>query len=81
MEKDVPFKLTDEYVDILGGYDSNLFKRFRKMFFEGFKAIRKHKEKIILLVKMMENSNLKCLKEKTLYDLERRFLQNDLSET
>ncbi|CAD8142504.1 unnamed protein product [Paramecium pentaurelia] len=81
LEKDVPFKLTDEYVDILGGFDSNLFKRFRKMFFEGFKAIRKHKEKIILLVKMMENSNLKCFKEKTLNNLERRFLQNDLSDT
>ncbi|CAD8067851.1 unnamed protein product [Paramecium sonneborni] len=81
LEKEVPFKMTEEYVDILGGYDSNLFKRFRKMFFEGFKAIRKHKEKILLLVKMMENSNLNCFKEKTLTDLERRFLQDNLSET
>ncbi|CAD8165800.1 unnamed protein product [Paramecium pentaurelia] len=81
LEKEVPFKLTEEYVEILGGYDSNLFKRFRKMFFEGFKAIRRHKDKIILLVKMMENSSLNCFKENTLLNLERRFLEDDLSDT
>ncbi|CAK65842.1 unnamed protein product (macronuclear) [Paramecium tetraurelia] len=81
LEKDVPFKLTEEYMQILGGYNSNLFKRFRKMFFEGFKAIRKHKDKIMLLVKMMENSNLSCFKGNTLIELERRFLSNDLSDS
>ena len=53
LEKEVPFKLTEEYIEILGGFDSSLFKRFRKMFYEGFKAIRKHKEKILLLIKTM----------------------------
>lgn len=32
------------------------------MFFEGFKAIRKNKGKIMLLVKTMSNSGLKCFK-------------------
>lgn len=53
LEKEVPFKLTEEYIEILGGFDSSLFKRFRKMFYEGFKAIRKHQEKILLLIKTM----------------------------
>ena len=41
-EKKVPFKLLNEYIDILGGVDSGLFQRFRRYFYEGFKSIRKH---------------------------------------
>lgn len=33
LEKQVPFKLLTEYVDILGGVNSNLFQRFRRMFY------------------------------------------------
>jgi phosphatidylinositol 4-kinase len=81
LEKEVPFKMTEEYVEILGGYDSNLFKRFRRMFFEGFKMIRKHKNKVLLLVKTMRGADLKCFKENTLWELEDRFLAEDLSDT
>jgi phosphatidylinositol kinase/protein kinase (PI-3 family) len=33
-EKKVPFKLISEYIDLLGGWDSNNFDRFRKLIFK-----------------------------------------------
>jgi phosphatidylinositol 4-kinase len=51
------------------------------MFFEGFKMIRKHKNKVLLLVKTMRGADLKCFKENTLWELEDRFLAEDLSDT
>lgn len=33
LEKFVPFKLLTEYIDVLGGQNSKLFKKFRKLFF------------------------------------------------
>ena len=70
-EKPVPFKLLSEYVQVLGGEDSAFFKTFRKLFYKlifyvdfdfyhlvrGFKAAIKHKEKILVLVKMMYSSH------------------------
>lgn len=41
-EKNVPFKLISDYVDILGGVNSSAFKKFRIYCYKGFKAIRKH---------------------------------------
>jgi len=35
-ERNVPFKLLSEYVGVLGGVDSMLFREFRKLFFKGF---------------------------------------------
>jgi phosphatidylinositol kinase/protein kinase (PI-3 family) len=31
-EKDVPFKMLTEYVEVLGGVNSSMFKHFRKLF-------------------------------------------------
>ncbi len=33
-EKAVPFKLLSEYVEVLGGEDSNYFNTFRKLFYK-----------------------------------------------
>jgi phosphatidylinositol 4-kinase len=33
-EKKVPFKLLTDYIDLLGGVNSKLFVRFRKLFFK-----------------------------------------------
>lgn len=60
-EQKVPFKLLSEYIEVLGGVDSSLFERFRKLFFEGFKSIRENKSKILLLVKMMYSGHGKTL--------------------
>lgn len=55
-EKPIPFKLLGDYMSVLGGERSFLFKNFKKYFFKGFKAARKHKDKILILTKMMFTS-------------------------
>ena len=57
-----PFKLTQEYVQALGGPRSSLFSTFRKLCIQAFLAARRYRERIILLVEMMlsGNGDLKC---------------------
>ena len=57
-----PFKLTNEFVEVLGGPDSRLFQRFRRLCTLAYLAARKSREQIILLVEMMlsGNENLAC---------------------
>lgn len=33
-EKPVPFKLLTEYLEVLGGRNSSLFSKFRKLFYQ-----------------------------------------------
>lgn len=47
-----PFKLTQDYIDILGGENSANMDHFRGLFLEGFKAIRKHIDDIAALVQV-----------------------------
>lgn len=49
-----PFKLPWEYVEVLGGINGEAFKEFRRLFHEGFEAARKHCDKIITLVELMQ---------------------------
>ena len=42
-----PFKLTSDYVQILGGVDSPAFGEFKRLFHEGFEAARKHSDRFI----------------------------------
>ncbi|CAD8184130.1 unnamed protein product [Paramecium pentaurelia] len=77
-EKNVPFKLLSEYIDVLGGTKSELFNLFRKLFFKGFVACQKHQDQILLLVKMMYSGHgytLPCFSkgEIAIHDLESRF--------
>lgn len=56
-----PFKLTMEYVEILGGVDSELFGFFKKICTDCFKALRRESELIINMVEIMQkDSNLPC---------------------
>ncbi|KAL6070894.1 Phosphatidylinositol 4-kinase beta, variant 2 [Balamuthia mandrillaris] len=48
-----PFKLTAEYMQLLGGENSEAFKHFKFLFFKGFLEARRHYERIVLLVEMM----------------------------
>ena len=34
IEKNVPFKFVNEYIEVLGGHKSALFRNFRKLFFK-----------------------------------------------
>ena len=52
-----PFKLTQEFVDVLGGAGSSLFYTYRKLCVRAFLAARKHRTEIILLVQMMLSGN------------------------
>lgn len=48
-----PFKLTSEFVDVMGGYKSPCYKEYCRLCVKAFLAVRKHFKKIMLLVDMM----------------------------
>lgn len=56
------FKLTNEFVDIMGGQRSQALRQFKALMIKGFMALRKHAEQIISFVEvtMMSNKNLSC---------------------
>ncbi|KAJ7452364.1 kinase-like protein [Mycena galericulata] len=56
-----PFKLPPEYVEVLGGVEGPAYLEFRRLFHEGFEAARKHCDRIITLVELMQrDSTLPC---------------------
>lgn len=56
-----PFKLTTEYVDLLGGTESSLFAYFKKLCKECFLALREESEQIVNMVEIMQkDSTLPC---------------------
>ncbi|KAF1808258.1 hypothetical protein P152DRAFT_405822 [Eremomyces bilateralis CBS 781.70] len=55
------FKLTQEYVDVLGGVGSPAFEDFKALCREAFLALRKEADRIIMLVEMMgRQSKMPC---------------------
>ena len=48
-----PFKLTTEYVAVLGGVRGKYYKLYRDLVKLGFLALQEHADKIIMLVEMM----------------------------
>ncbi len=56
-----PFKLTKDYIDVMGGTSSDSFKEFQKLFIDGFKAARSNSLTALGLVEiMMYKSNYPC---------------------
>lgn len=56
-----PFKLTQEYVDVLGGVESTAFKLFKDKTKEAFQALRRDAERIVMLVELMgRESRMPC---------------------
>lgn len=77
-----PFKLTQEYVDLMGGTESALFLQFRTLLKDAFKAIRKQADSIIILVDMMSrDSDLPCFQGDNASLLLRQRFQLHLSDT
>jgi len=73
-----PFKLTTEFVEVMGGYNSPCYKQYCRLCVKAFLAARKHYKKIMLLVEMtMEGKGkkvLSCLQgENVLKELLSRF--------
>jgi phosphatidylinositol 4-kinase len=56
-----PFKLTQEYIDVMDGLNSECFKEFQRLFVAGFQAARKSSQIALGLVEiMMYQSNYPC---------------------
>ncbi|KAF2803646.1 kinase-like protein [Mytilinidion resinicola] len=56
-----PFKLTQEYVDVLGGVGAPAFEDFKTLCKRAFQALRKDAERLVMLVDMMgRQSKMPC---------------------
>ncbi|KAL6705116.1 Phosphatidylinositol 4-kinase pik1alpha (PI4-kinase)(PtdIns-4-kinase) [Coniothyrium glycines] len=56
-----PFKLTQEYVDVLGGLTSTGFEEFKTLCKKAFQALRKDADRLIMLVDLMsKQSKMPC---------------------
>ena len=42
-----PFKLTFDYIEVMGGVDSPMFQEFKRLFHDGFETVRKHCDRIV----------------------------------
>ncbi|XP_033726824.1 phosphatidylinositol 4-kinase beta-like [Pecten maximus] len=73
-----PFKLTHEFVEVMGGLGSDMFEYFKILILQGLVASRKHMDKIILLVEIMQTgSQLPCFsKGATSRQMKERFHMN-----
>ena len=49
-----PFKFPPEYLEVLGGAEGPAFLEFKRLFREGFEAARKHCDRVITLVELMQ---------------------------
>lgn len=59
-----PFKLTTEFVEVMGGYNSPCYKQFCRLCVKAYLAARKHHTKIISLIEMTTFGLHKEKKEK-----------------
>ncbi|KAG7660370.1 pik1 [[Candida] subhashii] len=74
-----PFKLTTEYIELLGGTDSKAYGIFVEVCKECFKALRKESQQLVSIVELMQkDSNLPCFRngENTSILLEQRLQPN-----
>jgi phosphatidylinositol 4-kinase len=74
-----PFKLTRELLEVMDsdaeGTASEFYDYFKVLCIQGFLTCRKHAERIILLVEMMQDSGCPCFKggPRTLQNMRKRF--------
>ena len=58
-----PFKLTYEYVDLMGGVDSEIFCYFKSLLIKGFFEMKRHIDEIIVPIEIMyQNSKMPCFR-------------------
>ncbi len=56
-----PFKLTFEYVEVLGGVEGEAFLKFKELLKDAFQALRREAERIVTLVELMgKESKMAC---------------------
>jgi len=81
--EDAPFKLTSEFVEVMGGQDSTAFHEYKALMKRGFLKLRKRYYQIEMLVSAMQapgNHPVRCVSERTVDELLNRF-QLYLSKT
>ena len=60
-----PFKLTTEFVDVMGGHGSDMFEYYKILMLQGLVAARKHFDKVVSIVEIMRSTSgaqLPCFK-------------------
>ncbi|XP_077950372.1 phosphatidylinositol 4-kinase beta isoform X2 [Gasterosteus aculeatus] len=69
------FKLTAEFVDVMGGPDGDMFNYYRMLMLQGLIAARKHMEKVLQIVEIMQQgTQLPCFHgSSTMRGLKERF--------
>lgn len=72
--ENAPFKLTQDYVDLIGGVDSPLYDYFKILLIQGFIALRKYVEDICDIVEIMSReSTLPCYEKFNMKEFKERF--------
>lgn len=62
--ENAPFKLTHDYVELMGGEESPMFTYFRILLLQGFTALRKYIDEICNIIQiMMVDSDLPCFEK------------------
>lgn len=56
-----PFKLTPEFVDVMGGPESDLYAEFKVLLLAGLKAARKQQDRIVNIVEIMRSSKFNLM--------------------
>jgi len=69
-----PFKLTQEFIDVMGGTNSSSFKTYKHLMQKGYRKLRKRHYKLTMLVDIVASTtDLPCLTDRTTAELESRF--------
>lgn len=72
-----PFKLTTEMIDLMGGYDGEMYNYFQVLVYQGFLVLRKYAGELGLLIEMMlPCEDLPCFYDpvKSIKEFKGRFL-------
>ena len=80
-----PFKLSRDFLDVMGGTTGKTFEEFKKLMKKGFAAVNKHRHKISILVEMMwcgHGKNLDCFEkgQEAINELKARLNTTDLKK-
>ncbi|XP_075466147.1 phosphatidylinositol 4-kinase beta [Ascaphus truei] len=76
------FKLTSEFVDVMGGLNGDMFNYYKMLMLQGLIAARKHMDKVVQIVEIMQQgSQLPCFHgSSTIRNLKERFHMNMTEE-
>jgi len=74
LEQSVPFKLTEEMIEVMGGLGSSLFFEFVSLFCCGFLALKSHAETFVSIVEMTSaGCSFKCFEGKDANEIISKF--------